>query len=63
MIRVVAFDLDDTLWHVDPVIRRAEGILKAWLEDRVAGFIYDRQQIGRYRNAVVEEQPLSLIHI
>lgn len=57
MIRVVAFDLDDTLWHVDPVIRRAEGILKAWLEARVVGFIYDRQQIGRYRDAVVEEQP------
>jgi putative hydrolase of the HAD superfamily len=57
MIRVIAFDLDDTLWHVDPVIRRAEGVLKAWLEDRVSGFVYDRQQIGGYRHAVVEEQP------
>ncbi|MGH8294711.1 MAG: HAD family hydrolase [Steroidobacteraceae bacterium] len=32
-IRAVAFDLDDTLWDVDPVIRRAEECLQAWLRE------------------------------
>jgi FMN hydrolase / 5-amino-6-(5-phospho-D-ribitylamino)uracil phosphatase len=30
-IRALAFDLDNTLWDVEPVIERAEQILHAWL--------------------------------
>lgn len=57
MIRVIAFDLDDTLWHVDPVIRRAESKLKEWLESQLQGFVYDRKDIGRFRQAAIEESP------
>ena len=40
MIRVIAFDLDDTLWYVGPVIKRAESILADWLEKEVPGYSY-----------------------
>ena len=30
-IRAITFDLDDTLWAIDPVIARAEELLHAWL--------------------------------
>ena len=33
MIRAVAFDLDNTLWHVDPVIERAEARWLDWLRE------------------------------
>jgi 2-haloalkanoic acid dehalogenase type II len=33
-IRALAFDLDNTLWDVEPVIERAEQILHAWLAQR-----------------------------
>ncbi len=33
MIRCVTFDLDDTLWDINPVIRRAEKVFYRWLED------------------------------
>ena len=35
MIRLVTFDLDDTLWAVDGVIRRAEARMLDWLRERV----------------------------
>jgi FMN hydrolase / 5-amino-6-(5-phospho-D-ribitylamino)uracil phosphatase len=31
-VRAIAFDLDNTLWDVEPVLRRAEAILSDWLE-------------------------------
>ncbi|TFV88151.1 HAD family hydrolase [Oxalobacteraceae bacterium OM1] len=34
-IKAVLFDLDDTLWPIVPVIRRAEDILHAWLREQV----------------------------
>jgi putative hydrolase of the HAD superfamily len=33
VIRAVAFDLDNTLWHVDPVIERAELRWLEWLQE------------------------------
>lgn len=33
-IRVISFDLDDTLWAIDPVIERANSVLFAWLAAR-----------------------------
>lgn len=32
-IRAVAFDLDNTLWDVDPVLVRAEGLWMTWLRE------------------------------
>jgi len=33
-VRAIAFDLDNTLWDVEPVLMRAEARLYAWLEAR-----------------------------
>lgn len=57
MIKVIAFDLDDTLWHVDPVIIRAEKILNSWFSERVPGFNYDMRDMGQFREQVLAEQP------
>lgn len=35
VIRAVLFDLDDTLWPIVPVIKRAEDLLHSWLADNV----------------------------
>ncbi len=32
-IRTITLDLDDTLWAIGPVIRRAERELSAWLAE------------------------------
>ena len=32
-LRAVAFDLDNTLWDIEPVLERAEGKLVAWLRE------------------------------
>ena len=57
MIKVIAFDLDDTLWHVDPVIIRAEQILKDWLIEHVPGFPYDMHYMNQFRKQVLADQP------
>ena len=33
-VRAVCFDLDNTLWEIEPVLLRAERILADWLRDR-----------------------------
>ena len=35
---LVTFDLDNTLWDVDPVIVRAEYAMESWFEERFPGF-------------------------
>jgi len=57
LIKVVAFDLDDTLWYVDPVIIRAEGILRDWFRVHVTGFEYDSRNMGQFREQVLTQQP------
>ena len=34
-VKLITFDLDNTLWDVDSVIRKAESSLRAWLLDEV----------------------------
>jgi FMN hydrolase / 5-amino-6-(5-phospho-D-ribitylamino)uracil phosphatase len=61
MIRVIAFDLDDTLWDVGPVIRRAESILADWLEKEVTGYSYEPAKLMPIRETLLIEDP-SLSH-
>ena len=59
-LKVVAFDLDDTLWQVHPVIVRAEQVLKNWLHRSVPHFSYDPAQMKRIREEVLgEDQSLG----
>tara|TARA_B100000809_G_scaffold90523_1_gene89028 strand:+ start:1363 stop:2055 length:693 start_codon:yes stop_codon:yes gene_type:complete len=61
MIRVIAFDLDDTLWDVGPVIKRAESILGDWLEKEVPGYSYEPSKLMPIRETLLSEDP-SLSH-
>jgi putative hydrolase of the HAD superfamily len=37
-IKLVTFDLDNTLWDVDSVVRRAEQLMRAWITERIPDF-------------------------
>ncbi|MCZ6890113.1 MAG: HAD-IA family hydrolase, partial [Gammaproteobacteria bacterium] len=61
-IRVVTFDLDNTLWDVDQVIRRAEAQLRAWLADRVPEYEdFDRDSMMAIRKELIAESA-SIAH-
>ena len=57
MIRVIAFDLDDTLWDIFPVITRAESILADWLEKEVPGYRYEPSTLIPIRKKLLSEDP------
>ncbi len=57
MIRVVAFDLDDTLWDVNRVILRAEDKLGAWLKSEVPHLTYDVVSMRSLRDEVLKDNP------
>ena len=57
MIRVIAFDLDDTLWEVGPVITRAESILANWLEKEVPGYSHEPFKLMPIRETLLSEDP------
>ena len=57
MIQVIAFDLDDTLWDVEPVITRAELILANWLEREVPGYSYEPSNLKPIRETLLNEDP------
>ena len=61
-IRLVTFDLDNTLWSVDGVIRRAEAEMRAWLKPRVPE--YERlhaSTLGEIRRSVMAADP-DIVH-
>ncbi len=57
-VRAIAFDLDDTLWDVEPVIDRAERRLVAWLREHfpriTERFSRDAMRTARERLALDE---------
>ncbi|WP_417533803.1 HAD family hydrolase [Marinobacterium stanieri] len=73
MIKCVTFDLDDTLWAVDPVIRQANQSLWQWLEMNAPLFtamheVSDMAEGSELRRSLLEKYPeiahsLSLIRI
>ena len=56
-IKVIGFDLDDTLWAVRPVIIRAEQSLNDWLRQRVPELQFDVEQMRQFRDRALGEQP------
>lgn len=57
MIKVIAFDLDDTLWAVTPVILRAEARLGEWLRCNVPRLRYDVESMRALRREVIAADP------
>lgn len=62
-IRLVTFDLDNTLWDVDSVIHQAEAELRQWIGERVPEFSgrFRGEELSKVRSAVLHEQP-ALAH-
>lgn len=61
-IRLVTFDLDDTLWEIAPVIRGAETLLRDWLNrnaPRLGDFPVEA--LAAIRSLLIEAEP-SLKH-
>lgn len=58
-IRLITFDLDNTLWDVGQVIRHAEATMNAWLDERVPEYRrrLDRDAVLALREAAIGEQP------
>ena len=56
-IRAITIDLDDTLWDIGPVIRRAEAVLRQWLSDNVPEVIesHPPEQVAGIRREVITE--------
>lgn len=62
MLKCATFDLDDTLWAVDPVIRQANRTLWQWLEEHGGDFVRlhspaDLVEGSRMRAQLLQEQP------
>ncbi|HKD55753.1 MAG TPA: HAD-IA family hydrolase [Steroidobacteraceae bacterium] len=58
-VRAIAFDLDNTLWDVEPVLARAEERLFAWLErhcPRIARHV-TREDMRRARERLAHQEP------
>ena len=59
MIKCITFDLDDTLWAVDPVVRAANHTLYEWLYENAPLFnqTYQLRDLNTLRTEVLSQQP------
>jgi FMN hydrolase / 5-amino-6-(5-phospho-D-ribitylamino)uracil phosphatase len=58
-IKLLTFDLDDTLWDFAPVLTRAEAVTHAWLEQRVPALTarFSADALRQLRLRIAGEQP------
>lgn len=58
-LRAVCFDLDNTLWDIEPVLMRAEHILADWLRSRYprVGDNWSAPVLSRIRESLLREEP------
>ena len=57
MIKVIGFDLDDTLWDVMPVIKSAEKKLRNWVLSRIPEISYGLPEIKQAREKILFNDP------
>ncbi|PIE20613.1 MAG: haloacid dehalogenase [Neptuniibacter caesariensis] len=59
MIRCITFDLDDTLWEVNPVIRHANQSMFSWLAENAPEFtrIFQLQDLAKLRKTALQAAP------
>ena len=53
MIKVIGFDLDDTLWDVMPVIKSAEKKLSDWVLSKIPEISYGLAEIKQAREKIL----------
>jgi HAD superfamily hydrolase (TIGR01549 family) len=58
-VKLLSFDLDDTLWPCFPTIFRAEKLLYQWLSDHVPAITqcYDLNQLREKRRSLLKSHP------
>jgi len=58
-VRAICFDLDNTLWEIEPVLMRAERILADWLEARYPRIPerFSAAEVLEVRASLLREQP------
>jgi putative hydrolase of the HAD superfamily len=58
-IKLVTFDLDNTLWDVDSVVRRAEQRMRAWIAERIPDFSerFPAEAMAQLRGRVLAAVP------
>ncbi len=64
-IKVITFDLDNTLWDVDPALLRAEDAQRDWLLKHRPGAIeaYDHEGLWQFKKSVWKRHPQLLHHV
>ncbi len=62
-IRVITFDLDNTLWDVEPALLRAEAAQRSWLLEHRPGAIddYDHERLWQFKQDLWRRHP-GLLH-
>jgi len=65
MIKLITFDLDNTLWDVMPVIIAAEKTMRAWIEHRVDNYSVQitSEVMSELRNSAIEQHPNLIYNI
>ncbi|MGN6452645.1 MAG: HAD family hydrolase [Steroidobacteraceae bacterium] len=56
-VRAIAFDLDNTLWDVEPVLERAEQRLAAWLQQHCPRMTLSRAEMRAAREQLARREP------
>ena len=58
-VRAICFDLDNTLWEIEPVLLRAERILADWLRDRYPRIPerFPAAEMATLRAALLRDEP------
>ncbi len=58
-VKLITFDLDNTLWDVDSVIRKAENSLRAWLLEEVPEVVtrYPPEAMIELRTTLLQDNP------
>jgi FMN hydrolase / 5-amino-6-(5-phospho-D-ribitylamino)uracil phosphatase len=64
-ISVVTFDLDNTLWDVEPVLLRAEEVQQQWLLRHRPGTVeaFDHESLFEFKKSVWKRHPQLLHHV